>query len=60
MLRKVLEQLKVYREKYKINPQYINITQKQYKRLKKELSIVENITEHIKLLYCINFRIKEE
>ena len=60
MLRKVLEQLKVYREKYKIDPQYINITQKQYKRLKKELSIVENITEDIKLLYCINFRIKEE
>lgn len=60
MLRKILEQLKVYREKYKTNPQYINITQKQYKRLKKELSIVENITEDIKLLYCINFKIKEE
>ena len=60
MLRKVLEQLKVYREKYKINPQYINITKRQYKRLKKELSIVENITEDIKLLYFINFRIREE
>ena len=60
MLRKVLEQLKEYREKYKITPKHINITKRQYKRLKKELSIVENITEDIKLLYCINFRIKEE
>ena len=60
MLRKVLEQLKEYREKYKATPQYINITKRQYKRLKKELSIVENITEDIKLLYCINFRVKEE
>ena len=60
MLRKVLEQLKLYREKYKTVPQYINITKKQYKRLKKELSIVENITDDIKLLYCINFKIKEE
>ena len=60
MLRKVLEQLKEYREKYKTTPQYINITKRQYKRLKKELSIVENITEDIKLLYCINFKIKEE
>ena len=60
MLRKVLKQLKVYREKYKTNPQYINITKRQYKRLKKELSIVENITEDIKLLYFINFRIREE
>ena len=36
MLRKVLEQLKEYREKYKTTPKHINITKRQYKRLKKE------------------------
>lgn len=60
MINKILKQLKEFKKKFGKYPKYINIKKQQYKRLKKELSIVENITEDIKLLYCINFRIKEE
>lgn len=57
MLSKVLKQVKEYRQKYGKYPSYINITKKQYKRLKKELSIVEEINEDIKVLYFIEFKI---
>ena len=60
MISKILKQIKEFKEKVGKYPKYVNIKRKQYERLKKELSIVENITEDIKLLYCINFRIKEE
>lgn len=57
MLSKVLKQVKEYRQKYGRYPSYINITKKQYKRLKKELSIIEEINEDIKVLYFIEFKI---
>lgn len=59
MIRQVLKQLKEHKEKYGKYPNYININLKQYKRLKKELSIVEEITEDIKILYFIEFEIIE-
>lgn len=58
VLMKIIKQIRDYKEKYKKYPLYINITKKQYKRLKKELSIVETITEDIKELYFIEFKIK--
>lgn len=57
MIRQILKQLKESKQKYGKYPSYINITKKQYKRLKKELSIVEEINEDIKLLYFIEFKI---
>lgn len=59
MIRQVLKQMKEHKEKYGKYPNYININLKQYKRLKKELSIVEEITEDIKILYFIEFEIIE-
>lgn len=59
MLRQILKQIQDHKNKYNKYPSYIYITKKQYKRLKKELSIAENITEDIKELYFIDFRIKE-
>lgn len=60
MIRQILKQIKEYKQKYNKYPSYINISKKQYKRLKKELSIIENITEDIKELYFMEFKIKEE
>lgn len=60
MIRQLLKQLKEYKDKYNKAPNYINITKKQYQRLKKELSIVENINEDIKSLYFLDFNIVEE
>ncbi len=60
MINKILEQLIEFKTKTGRYPKYVNIKRKQYKRLKKELSITEKITENIKLLYCIDFNIVEE
>lgn len=60
MLRKILELIKDYKEKYGKNPEYINITKKGYRRLKRELDILENKTDDIKMLYLIEFNITEE
>lgn len=58
MIKQILKQLSEYKEKYGKSPKYIYINRKQYKRLKKELSIVENITEDIKELYFIEFNVE--
>ncbi len=60
MLRQILKQIAEYKRKNNKYPLFIYINKKQYKRLKKELSIIENITEDIKEIYFIDFRIKEE
>ena len=60
MIRQILKQLQDNYNKYNRYPEYINITKKQYQRLKKELSIVENINEDIKSLYFLDFNIVEE
>lgn len=58
MINKILKQLKEFKKKFGKYPKYINIKKQQYKRLKKELSIVENINEDIKLLYFIEFNVE--
>lgn len=58
MIRQILKQLQDNYNKYNRYPEYINITKKQYERLKKELSIVENMNEYIKLLYFIEFNVE--
>lgn len=57
MIKQILKQLKESKKKYGRYPNYINITKRQYKRLKKELSIIEEINDDIKLLYFIEFKI---
>ena len=58
MIRQILKQLQDNYNKYNRYPEYINITKKKYARLKKELSIVENMNEYIKLLYFIEFNVE--
>lgn len=58
MINKILKQLKEFKKKFGKYPKYINIKKQQYKRLKKELSIVENMNEDIKLLYFIEFNVE--
>ena len=58
MINKILKQLKEFKKKFGKYPRYINIKKQQYKRLKKELSIVENMNEDIKLLYFIEFNVE--
>ncbi|MGN1012265.1 MAG: hypothetical protein ACI4ON_00320 [Clostridia bacterium] len=60
MIKQILKQLSECKEKYGKNPKYIYINRKQYKKLKRQMSIIEDITEDIKELYFINFKIKEE
>ncbi|MDO4282372.1 MAG: hypothetical protein Q4D02_01935 [Clostridia bacterium] len=60
MLRKVLKQIEEFKEKYNKYPSQINITKKGYKKLRRELSIIENITDDIKMIYLIEFNILEE
>lgn len=60
MLRKILELIKDYKEKNGKYPEYVNITKKGYRRLKRELDIVEDKTDDIKMLYLIEFNITEE
>lgn len=60
MLRKILKQISDYKEKNGKYPEYINITKKGYKRLKKELDILDNKTDDIKMIYLMEFNIVEE
>lgn len=60
MLRKILKQISDYKEKNGKYPEYINITKKGYRRLKRELDILEEKTDDIKMIYLMEFRIIEE
>lgn len=59
MLRKILKQINDYKEKNGKYPEYINITKKGYRRLKRELDIVEDKTDDIKMIYLMEFKIIE-
>lgn len=60
MLRKILKQINDYKEKNGKYPEYINITKKGYKRLKRELDILDYKTDDIKMIYLMEFKIIEE
>lgn len=60
VIEKILQKIGDFKTKNKRYPSFIYISERQYKRLKKELSIVEKITEDIKILYLIEFRIIEK
>ena len=60
MLRKILKQINDYKEKNGKYPEYINITKKGYKRLKRELDILDDKTDDIKMIYLMEFKIIEE
>ncbi len=60
VLEKILKQLLQFKNKNKIYPKCIYISKKNYRRLKREMSIIEEMTENIKELYFIEFKIKEE
>lgn len=60
MIKKVLKQINEYKEKNGKYPEYINITKKGYRRLKRELDIIENKNDDIKMIYLIEFKITKE
>ena len=60
MIRQILKQMKEYFNKHGVYPKCIYITKKQYKRLKKESSILEEYNDDIKLLYLSEFEFVEE
>lgn len=60
IVEKILKQLQQYKKINKKYPNYIYISKKNYRRLKKEMSILEYFSEDIKAIYTIDFRIIEE
>ncbi len=60
MIRQILKQMKLYYEKNGFYPKQIHITRKNYKRLRKELSILENYNDDIKRLYLTDIGFLEE
>ena len=56
----MLKQINDYKEKNGKYPEYINITKKGYKRLKRELDILDYKTDDIKMIYLMEFKIIEE
>ena len=57
MIKQILKQINDYKLKNNKYPKFIYIKEKQYRRLKKELSIVEEMTENIKIIYFMEFKI---